>query len=261
MTFVVRSCLVFWLLLGLALTSAAHADDPLAKPNDPIAKEHLQQGNKLYRIHEFEKAIAEYKAGALKEDAPVFLYNLGQCYRQLGKYQEAIWQYERFLSRAQPVGDLRASVEDFIRQMKAELDKKAMTQPPTEPAPDGPKPQPSAPTQAVTDRSEPEPWYVDTLGWSLAGVGALGLGVGGYFLIDAASIDEQANTEPSQEVRQQLRDKAGTRRVIGAFVGIAGLGLLAGGVIKLYVHTPSDEQAVSWGIGVNGSGIQVFGRF
>lgn len=35
--------------------------------------------------------IVEYNAGALVEPAPVFDYNLGQSYRQLGKYREALW--------------------------------------------------------------------------------------------------------------------------------------------------------------------------
>lgn len=255
-----------WLVLVFLVSGTAHADDPLAKPKNATAREHLSQGNKLYRLREFEKAIDEYKAGALREDAHVFLYNLGQCYRQLGKYEDAIWHYERFLSRAAPTGDLKAAVDDFVRQMKGELEKKAMSQPPTEPAPDTPTtsttdtPQPSAPLGL---QARAEPWYSDGFGWGLSGVGLVGVSVGGYLLLDAADLDDQANVEDRQELRNQLRDKASSRRLAGTIIGLGGLGLLATGVVKLVIHTsPTGERtASSWGLGITTNGVQVFGRF
>jgi hypothetical protein len=102
------------------------------------------RGNRLYGIRSFDQAIEEYKAGVLVEAAPVFDYNLGQCFRQLGKYQEAIWHdelwhYERFITRGDPQGEVLDVVNGFLAQMKSELDKKAMPQKPTGPGP-GPPP-------------------------------------------------------------------------------------------------------------------------
>jgi len=130
-----------------ALANTAHAD-ALARPTNPVAHEHVKTGNRYYRVREFEKAIEEYKAGAVREDAPVFYYNLGQCYRNLGRYEEAIWQYERFLDRGKPTGKLEASVKKFIAQMNDELEKKAMKQPPAEPAPP-PPPDSASPGQML----------------------------------------------------------------------------------------------------------------
>jgi tetratricopeptide (TPR) repeat protein len=117
--------------LGFVLATTAHAD-PLAKPTNVVARDYLTTGNRFYRLREFEKAIEEYKAGAVREDSPIFYYNLGQCYRQLGRYEDAIWHYERFLERGKPTGEVEASVRDFIVQMRGELEKKAMKQPPIE---------------------------------------------------------------------------------------------------------------------------------
>src|SRR5690606_16263736 len=95
---------VCYLVLG---SSSAYADDALAPPTNAKAREHFVRGNRLYRIREFAKAVDEYKAGSLAQPVTVFLYNLGQCHRQLGKHKEALWYYEMFLKRGNPTGELR----------------------------------------------------------------------------------------------------------------------------------------------------------
>ena len=248
-------------VLAVVLTaSSAHAGDPLAKPTNAEARERLSAGNKLYRVREFEKAVDEYKAGALKEDVPVFHYNLGQCYRQLGKYEDAIWHYERFLDRGRPTGEIKDGVEGFIKQMKDELAKKAMTQPPIEPAPDT---KPNNPTPATVTVDRAEPWYADGFGWGLTGAGVVGLGVSFGFVISARGLDMDANDETAQEVRDELHERASDRRLIGVVVGIAGGAALVTGVVKLIIRPKDRERTVttSLGIGVAPDGIFVMGRF
>src|SRR3569623_1631264 len=95
---VVRSCS---LLLALVLTTGtAIADPSLLKPKQAAALEHLDKASKLYYVRSFEEAANEYKAGALIEPAAIFDYNLAQCYRQLHRYPEAIWHYQRFIKQS-----------------------------------------------------------------------------------------------------------------------------------------------------------------
>ena len=247
----------------IAASGVAHANDPLAKPANAEAQGRLTAGNRLYRLREFEKAIEEYKAGALKEDAPVFLYNLAQCYRQLGRYDDAIWHYERFLDRAKPTGTMKDAIDGFITQMKDELAKKAMIRPPVEPAPDdnsrAPDPKPAFVT--VVDRGEP--WYSDTVGWGLTGVGAAGVGVSIGLMINAKGLDDDANVEQRQAVRDELHQRASDRRLIGAIVGIAGGAALVTGVIKLVVRPEDRERTIpaSVSVGFTSHGVLVMGRF
>jgi len=262
---VLRWSLVCWFVLSVARITGAWADDPLAKPKSAVAREHLSEGNKHYRVREFDKAIEEYKAGALSEDAPVFLYNLGQCYRQLGKYEDAIWHYERFLSRAQPTGEMKQTVEEFVRQMKDELQKKAMTQPPVEPAPE-PKAPPAPieePKPTATQPAAVDPWYADPVGWGLTGAGVVGASVASYLFLDAADLEDQANGEDHQAMRTELRDKVSSRRLVGSIVGTAGVALLVTGVVKLAIHPSADREsdATAWHVGYTGNGLQVFGSF
>src|ERR1041385_5826762 len=168
MRFIARA-LMMVMVFGTLFAAEEVQADPLARPGSPEARGHLIRGNRLYGVRSFEEAAAEYKAGAVIEPAPVFDYNLGQCFRQLGKYQDAIWHYERFLSRGNPQGELLDAVKGFIAQMKAELDRKAMTQPPTDPEPST-RGEPIA-ARAHTEQIATEhaqPWYADRIGWGLA---------------------------------------------------------------------------------------------
>lgn len=248
---------------------AALADDEIAKPTTSEARDRLTAGTRLYRVREFEKAIDEYKAGALKEDAPVFYYNLGQCYRQLGKYEDAIWHYQRFLDRATTAPrKYRDAAEGFIKEMKAELEKRAMTSQPTEPAPDG-KATPIEPNPAVREDkppvvvpAAPEPWYADAFGWGLTGTGVVATSVSAYLLLDASSLEDDANHEPSQETQRALRDRASQRRLAGAIVGVVGVGALVTGIIKLAIAPKRESTtATALDVGVSTNGVFVTGRF
>ncbi len=257
-------------LAVLAQTLPAAADDEIAKPVSAEARDRLAAGTRLYRVREFEKATEEYKAGAIKEDAPVFYYNLGQCYRQLGRYQDAIWHYQRFLDRANPLpAKYRQAVEGFIRDMKAELDKKAMTKQPTEPAPDS-RPPPNTPPVTeplpgiVTMEDRAEPWYVDGLGWGLTGTGVVASGVSLWLLLDAAGLADDANHESSQEKQAALRNRAGDRRLAGTIVGVVGAAALLTGIVKLAIapkDRPRTVTATDLSLGVTGTGFVVTGRF
>jgi len=250
----------------------AVADDEIAKPTTVVARDRVTAGNRLYRVRQFEKALEEYKAGALKEDAPVFYYNLGQCYRQLGRFEEAIWHYQRFLNRANPLPEkYKQAVEDFISDMKAELDKKVMTRPPTDAAPGSTMfPNRPAPNESIShvasvlDRAESEPWYADGLGWGLTGSGVVGSGVSMWLLLDAAGLDDDANHESSQVTQTALRNRAGDRRLAGTIVGVVGGAALLTGILKLAI-APKDRQrrstATDLALGLTGNGIVVQGRF
>ena len=252
---------------------------PLAKPTLPEAREHLALGNKLYNVRSFDDAVIEYKAGTLIEPAPVFDYNLGQCYRLTGKYQDAIWHYERFLARGKPQGELLDAVNDFIAQMKSELGKKAMTQQPTEPAPTGSSGAaqgvPSGTTASVSTQTSPSsptrsgrqrvgssfPWYDDITGWVLTGAGVIGLASGAGLLINSASLSDKANSAFDQKQYAHLHDQARSRTWIGVAIGTAGTALLVTGIIKLVAHPESSLRTASLSITATDNSLSVHGEF
>ncbi len=267
-----RICCAAVVLAMLAVS--AFADPPIRKPKIAEALDHLARGNKLYNVRSFEEASVEYKAGALVEPAPIFDYNLGQCYRQLKRYQDAIWHYDRFVKSSPNTPEHVASVQKLIADMKAELDSKAMREPPTDPGPTGETPVPAvvAPNPAEPPPAQPraavipaspavEPWYADTFGWGLAGVGAVGVVASAGLFVNASGLVDDANHATSQQEQNALRDKADSRKLLGTVIGIGGIALLTTGIIKLAIRPHAEASTGVTHVGVAPSGLVVFGQF
>jgi tetratricopeptide (TPR) repeat protein len=237
-----RSAIVLRLPLVVAfialLSHEAIAEpDPLAKPSNHVAREHLAQGNRLYRIREFEKAIEEYKNGAIIEDTPVFQYNLGQSYRMVGRYEEALWHYNQFMNRTRPPDPYKSAIETFITQMKAELEKAATKQPPTAPA-TGAK---SESSRMFRPKRNSSRWYHDTSGWFLTLSGAAVAAVALYLFVDANKLSNDALSESKDIERRRLQDRASDRKMTSYIVGSIGLPILAIGSVKLALYPRATE--------------------
>lgn len=240
--------LLLTLIAGMGV--AAGQSDPLGPPKDKQALKHFKAGNALFHEHaDYKGAIAEYKAGVLIEPAPAFHYNLGLCYRKLGDYEQAIFHYRRFLKIAELNGEDRATVEKLIRMMEDEMAKAASTAEPSETAPDvklGEGSDDREPDPAVmrsTSATRPR-WYQDGLGWGLSIGGALGIGVGGGFLLKANGLDSEAARESDQAERKRLQDQAGTWQTAGTVTVIAGGALVVAGIIKLVIRPHASAEVV-----------------
>jgi tetratricopeptide (TPR) repeat protein len=258
----------------VALGGVATAGNPLARPAKTEARDHLDRGNRLYNTRSFEAAIEEFKAGALVESAPVFDYNLGQAYRQLGKYKDAIWHYNRFLNYGQPTGELLDAVQAFLKEMHAQLENRAQSMPPTEPAA-GPEPPPQGSAARAAATSEPaivsgtpstdtvNRGGHDWLGWGITGAGVAAMATGSILLLQSSNLSDQGNEELDSRKRDHLHDQARTRGVIGVVVGIGGVVLTAGGVVKLLVssHGAVDARTATIDLGTDGHGVFVVGQF
>lgn len=259
----------FIVIVAFAIASQsipAFAENPLARPDNPKACEHLDRGNNLYDAGSFKEAIDEYKAGVILEPAPVFDYNLGQSHRQLGRYREALWHYDRFLHKGQPTGRLRDAVIAFMAELRAHLENKAQSMPPTgrepsiERAPTEIQ-QPAAASGAGVARSDARDDSPDWVGWSLTASGVVALGVTGALLYRASQLNEQGDSESNMNTRQHLYDQASSRTLAGTIVGITGLALTAVGTIKLTLHHRSGSKSSAVKLGIDSRGLFAAGSF
>jgi tetratricopeptide (TPR) repeat protein len=148
------------LLLVLGGASTSRAAEPSKDPKQE-AKARFIAGQSHYNLNELSEALREFKEAYRLYPDPVFLYNLGQCERQLNHPEEAIRFYRSFL-REQPSAPNRqevltkiAELEVALKSKPAEPDKMAPPPVPVEPAkpaslPIALPPPPAAPATETT---------------------------------------------------------------------------------------------------------------
>src|SRR6185436_10875850 len=105
---------------------------------------------------------------------PDFLFNIGQCYRNLGDYDSAIFSYRKYLKLA-PDASNREQVEQLIRDLearKAQSDTQRLGL--KRPAPELPPPVEHPPDRPIYTR-----W------WFLTGVAVVGV-AGGVAIYELA---------------------------------------------------------------------------
>jgi tetratricopeptide (TPR) repeat protein len=171
-------------LVLLATAAPARAD----RGDDPglrAAKRHFQRGEKLYALAKFTEALDEYQEAFDAKPIPDFLFNIGQCYRNLGDYAAAVFSYKKYLKLA-PDAPNRVKVEALIReleqkqeQQEAERDTERLR------LQARPKPTPAAPddqAEAPAPRAEHHPIYTRWWFWTGVAVVAGGGGVLAYEL-------------------------------------------------------------------------------
>jgi len=167
----VRSTFVLAVVLALlALGRVAYADDP----GERAARRHYERGQKLFNLQKFDKALDQFQKAYDASPIPDFLFNIGQCHRNLGDYEAAIFSFKKFL-KLDPEASNRDQVEKLIEDLEEKIAEKDTARLKLRPEPKV-KPDPG-PTE-TGDRPVYKKWWFWT-GLAVVGVGA---GVGGYLL-------------------------------------------------------------------------------
>ena len=137
------------LIVALSLAAAPVARAQEKPDSKTAAKEHYQRGTTYYDLGKYDDAIKEFEAAYHLKNDPAFLYNLAQAYRLVGNNERALHFYRTFL-RYVPKSPKRAEIEDRIKaleQQQATGSKPMGTTPPppgttTTPPPGGTTPPP-----------------------------------------------------------------------------------------------------------------------
>ncbi len=145
-------------ILVTSFSVAAFAQDE-SRSAKLEAKARFTSGQRHYNLNELPEALADFKDAYRLYPDPVFLFNLGQCERQLGHHEEAIRFYRNFL-REEPKAANRQEVVRKIEEMEAAIksrppDADKLTSPPGTPVPETATP----PAEATPSRAAvpPEP--------------------------------------------------------------------------------------------------------
>jgi tetratricopeptide (TPR) repeat protein len=104
------------LLVGFVIAIAprpAHAEDPAMR----AAKRHFERGEKLFALGKFDEALDEYQKAYDAKPIPDFLFNIGQCYRNLDDYDKAIFSFKKFI-KEEPDAPNREAVQKLIDDLE-----------------------------------------------------------------------------------------------------------------------------------------------
>jgi tetratricopeptide (TPR) repeat protein len=244
-------------LAAVVLLTAAPAAH--AAPKTPEAKAAFDRGVAAYTANDYATASeALGQSYALEPDVET-LFAWAQTERKLERCDKASELYEKLLAYDLP-DENKAAIRSKLEECNAILaaEKPAPTPPPVvEPAPlpppidQPPPPPPSSPA-----------WWKDPVGGALVGVGAVGLGVGGYFLVSARSLDADKEAAPTYGEFRRLEDKADSRGRLGVIAVAGGGALLVAGIVWYATRGGGERptQVTGW-VTPDGGGVAASGRF
>ena len=84
------------------------------------AKALFAEGNEHYNLGEFAQALERYKLAYRVKPLAAFQFNIAQCHRKLGQYQDAIAMYQAYLVGT-PNAANKATIESLIAESKKAL--------------------------------------------------------------------------------------------------------------------------------------------
>lgn len=111
---ITRLFLLLMVCLAVAVPArTSYADDPATR----AARRHFERGEKLFALGKFDEALEEYQTAFDAKPLPAFLYNIGQCYRNLGDLDQAIFSFKKYL-KLDPEAENREAVERLIEDLE-----------------------------------------------------------------------------------------------------------------------------------------------
>ena len=274
------------LVVVLLATILARAQDENEGERRERALALLKEGRARYDLGKFDEAIVLFEKSYEVWPYPEALYNLGQSWRKKSEPAKAIHFYRAYLrnksdapNRAE-VEQRIAEMEDLVAAQQATAEKPPEgTQEPVAIAPDVDEPRsdpvpertPIAPPVVDATEIEADRWYTDRWGWAITGGGVVtdrwgwaitgggvvtaGVAVG--FLVSASGLDAAADDEMDQAERVDLRERAHSRRTLGAILAIGGGAVTVAGIAKLLWtgDSPRESRVADLVVGPNYLGL------
>ena len=111
---------------GFAAAKGKGKGKPAASKDDAdtkTAKEFFKKGKLYFDSGQFDRALEEYTHAYEVKPLPGFLLNIAQCHRNLGKFEDSIFFYKKYLSEV-PDTPYRSDVESVIAEMEGKVREK-----------------------------------------------------------------------------------------------------------------------------------------
>jgi tetratricopeptide (TPR) repeat protein len=275
-------------LAGLASVpvsrSALAAETPLEEARALTSKATVE-----YNVGRFQQALELYTKAYERLPKPALLFNIGQCHRLLGHYEQALFFYHGYL-REQPEASNHALAEQHIEESQRALDAQRAAQAQQDAqrqASQASAPSPaSSPAARPTAGSAPSatsaaasaspetttPSHVSPAmriaGLATAGVGVLLVGTGVAFGVHANSLSREVAQVATQHGTwtsqyQSDYDSGKSSATAATVLYIVGGTAIAAGAVLTWFGWPKSQPPVSAGLAPlpGGATLGMSGRF
>jgi tetratricopeptide (TPR) repeat protein len=196
-----------------------------------------------YKLQEYQAALKGYEESYRLSKEPDLLYNIAQCYRQLGKKQEAVRGYRSYL-RENPNTKIKAQVEENIATLEQEIAQEAKSRPASQPTTINR-------TFKITEKISP-----DKALYGVAGtLGGSWLVTGGIAWALTAKADKLANPQPDAPILpEQIKDLERQVKTL-ALISDISFGLALGSAVGGIILSRRESSRVS--VAPSASGVKV----
>jgi hypothetical protein len=113
-------------VVGIGNVRAESSDKDDAADNDPcmadaICRAHYNRARKLSKKDDYEGALDAYESAYRRKPVPWLLINLGRSQHKMGRFADAISNYQRYLTEKEASPELRKKAEQFLREAESDL--------------------------------------------------------------------------------------------------------------------------------------------
>jgi tetratricopeptide (TPR) repeat protein len=256
---------------------ASHGQKRPTRKELDAARAHFKAAEAAKERRDYRAAASEYLAAYELFADPEFFFNVAEVYRLAGDEQEAISYYEKYLvldPNGRGAASARASADELRRAIAARQEaakraanEEARRKADAEVARAAEKAaQVKAAQAAEAQRREAAGRNLRIAGIATGGAGAVALGVGVYFGLEARSISDEVSSAPAYDASRDNEGKAANRNMV-IFTAVGGAAVVAGGVLYYLGHrarrSAGAEATVTVAPSVGGSQISIMaqGRF
>jgi hypothetical protein len=133
--------LVCFLSIAAVRSPVARAAGAPTAEDEQRARDLYARAEKSFDVGKFAEALTDYQAAYEAKPLPGFLFNIAQCYRNMGNYERARFFFRRYLT-VEPHAPNHRRVEELISEMTKKIDAQgaAPATTPTTPPPVDAKP-------------------------------------------------------------------------------------------------------------------------
>jgi tetratricopeptide (TPR) repeat protein len=196
-------------VLFVVFAAPAWASDGGAAARARPGRVLFEQAEAKFNVGRFDEALVDYQAAYDAEPLPAFLFNIGQCYRNMGNYERAQFFFRRYTA-LDPRSPNRPAAERLIAEMDKLAAERAVepvgNRAAATPSFAAPPPAPAADRQAATagpmvsvadkgaERNERRPIYRRTWFWVAVSAVVVAGGVATAFAV--AQDDPRSSLRP-----------------------------------------------------------------